>query len=99
MADKLPDALMIPATLKKGARLSDRVASVIEVAEAMLGIDRRSANPGRAWIRQQPHGKLFVTRDPADTIVFPRDHPLSGQPRYRWERQPDGSAWGWLVEE
>ena len=25
----------------------------------------------RAYIRKQPHGRLFITRDPADTIFFP----------------------------
>jgi hypothetical protein len=34
----------------------------------------------------------------ADTICFPRDHRLSGQPRYRWEKQLDGSEWGYLLE-
>jgi len=87
---------MLSSSLKQGARLADRVASIAEVAEPLLGVNR--ANGGRAWIRQQPHGKLFVTRDPADTILFPRDHPLSGQPRYRWESQEDGSQRGWLVE-
>jgi hypothetical protein len=95
MLTKSPDALLLPSTLKRGNRLVDRVASIVELAEAILGVDRSSGE--RAWIRQQPHGQLFITRDLADTICFPRDHPLSGQPRYRWEKQSDGSEWGYLV--
>jgi hypothetical protein len=98
MPDKFPDALMLPVTLKRGARLSDRVASLVEVAEEMLGIDPRSANPDRAWCRQQPHQRVFVTRDPADTILFGRDSSRAGQPRYRWVKQSDGVEFGWLVE-
>jgi hypothetical protein len=90
----VPDALMLPATLKRGARLADRVDSICAFAEPILGVDR--AKGERAWIRQQAHGQLFITRDSADTIHFPRDHCLSGQPRYRWEKQPDGSEWGYL---
>ena len=92
-----PDALMFSSAQKRGARLVDRVASIAAMAEPLLGIDRAAGE--RAWIRQQPHGRLFITRDPADTICFPREHRLSGQPRYRWEKQPDGSEWGWLVSE
>jgi hypothetical protein len=90
-----PDALLFPAGRKRGARLVDRVASIAEAAEPMLGVDRAAGE--RAWIRQQPHGQLFITRDPADTILFPTDHDLSGRPRYRWVRQPDGSEWGYLL--
>jgi hypothetical protein len=90
-----PDALIISAATKRGDRLIDRVASIVAVAEPLLGVVRTAGE--RAWIRQQPHGQLFITRDPADTIAFPRDHRLSGQPRYRWETQADGSQRGWLV--
>lgn len=96
MLASVPDALMMPSTMKRGPRLHDRVDSICTAAEPLLGVDRRSG--GRAWVRQQPHGKLFVTRDLADTIYFPRDHPRSGQPRYQWEPQADGVEFGWLVE-
>ncbi len=91
-----PDALILCAGQKNGKRLVDRVASITAIAEPLLGVDRSAGE--RAWIRQQPHGRLFVTRDPADTILFPRDHTWSGQPRYRWEKQPDGSEWGYLID-
>jgi hypothetical protein len=91
-----PDALMLSSNQKRGARLIDRVASIAEIAEPILGVDRAAGE--RAWIRQQPHGQLFITRDLADTICFARDHRLSGQPRYRWEKQCDGSEWGYLID-
>jgi len=85
-----PDALMLPAGWTHGRRLPDRVASIADIAEPILG--------GRAWIRKQPHDRLFITRAIEDTILFPTDHPRSGQPRYRWVRQADGAEWGYLVE-
>jgi len=85
-----PDALMLPQSWIRGKRLPDRVASILDRADPILG------GPGR--IRMMPHGRLFLTCSIEDTILFPTDHPRSGQPRYRWERQPDGSEWGYLVE-
>jgi hypothetical protein len=96
MLATVPDALMLPATLKRGNRLADRVDSLCAFAEPLLGVDRRAG--GRAWCRQQPHGRIFVTRDSDDTMFFPRDHARSGQPRYRWELMGDGVEFGWLVE-
>ncbi len=87
---RVPDALFLPASMKHGERASARVVSICDPAETILG--------GRAWIRQQPGGRLFVTRDPADTLLFAKGHERAGQPRYRWEPRPDGSRWGYLVE-
>jgi hypothetical protein len=42
--------------------------------------------------------KMFVTRDPYDTVYYPTGHPLAGQPRYRWEKQPGGAELGYLLE-
>jgi hypothetical protein len=91
-----PDALFLPETVKSGSRLSDRVTAVCRVAEPLLVVDRAAGE--RAYIRRQPHGRLFVTRDPLDTIFFPTGHLRSGQPRYRWERQADGAEIGFLIE-
>ena len=90
------DALILGAEVKNGKCLVDRVTSITDIAEPLLGVNRFIGE--RAWIRQQPHGRLFVTRDPADTIFYPRDHERAGQPRYRWEKQHDGSEWGYLIE-
>jgi len=88
---------MFPAGCKKGPRMVDRVASICDIAEPLLGVDR--TNGGHAWIRQQPHGRLFVTRDPLDTINFPNDHPQSGQSRYDWVDGPDEIRRGYLKPE
>jgi len=85
-----PDALMLPESWIRGKRLPDRIGSILDIADPILG------GPGK--IRRQPHGKLFITTKFEDTMNFPTDHPRSGQPRYRWERQGDGSEWGYLVE-
>lgn len=91
-----PDALMLPSTIKFGYRMSERAENACLHAERLLQADVAAGE--RAHIRTQPHGRLFVTRDPFDTIFFPTGHPRSGQPRYHWERQPDGSEHGHLVE-
>ncbi len=91
-----PDALFLPESLKAGSRIFDRVASISAVAEPLLEVDR--AKGERAYLRKQPHGRLFITRDPSDSIFFPTTHRRSGQPRYRWEQRPDGIEIGYLVE-
>jgi hypothetical protein len=88
---------MLPAAKKSGARMSERVRSICEIAEPLLSVDYAAGE--RAWIRQQPHGRLFITRDPADTIAFPIGHPRAGRPRYHWERRPDGTEIGYLTED
>jgi hypothetical protein len=86
-----PDALFLSAGRKRGPRLADRVGSIADIAEPLLG--------GRAYIRQQGNDWLFITLCPGDTINFPTDHPRCGQPRYAWISQPDGSRFGYLVQK
>jgi hypothetical protein len=91
------DALFLPADRKRGARMSDRVASISDIAEPLLSVDRAAGE--RAEIRQLNGGQwLFITKSVYDTIFFPTDHPRSGQPRYVWVNQPDGCRFGYLVE-
>ena len=96
LMNSTPDALMLSQDRKRGARMVDRVASIADVAEPILGIDRSCGE--RAYIRLQPNGKLFITRCAVDTILFPKDHEFDGLPRYRWISQPDGSEFGYLLE-
>ncbi len=92
-----PDAIMLPAGLKSGARMSDRVRSICEIAEPLLGVN--FAGGERAWIRQQPHGRLFVTREKSDTLLHTLEHRRAGQPRYRWAPGPNGAELGYLIDE
>ena len=92
-----PDALMLPEDRKRGTRMVDRVASIADIAEPVLDVDRTRGE--RAYIRLQGHGKLFISKSTFDTILFPKDHPRDGQPRYRWELQPDGAEFGYLISE
>jgi hypothetical protein len=92
---EIPDALMIPESLKSGARMSDRVASIAELAEPLLVVNRSKGE--RAYVRIQPGGRLFVTKDVRDTILFPRNHHRCGQPRYHWATGDDGIDRGYLV--
>ena len=70
------DAIWLPESIKRGARLIDRIAAVAAVAEPLLEVDRTVGE--RAYIRKQPHGRLLspatrsirssfqsVTRSPA----------------------------------
>jgi hypothetical protein len=91
-----PDAVFLPATVKPGGKIGTRVVAVSKIAEALLEADYDSGE--RVFIRKQPHGRLFVTRDPNDTIFFPTGHDRSGTPRYRWERREGGVDVGYLVE-
>jgi hypothetical protein len=91
-----PDALMLPQDRKQGARMVDRVASIADIAEPLLGINRTRGE--RAYIRLQPNGKLFITPNVLDTILFPKDHERDGLPPYHWILQPDGSEFGYLVD-
>jgi hypothetical protein len=96
MTDAIPDALLVPETLKAGARLLDRINSILNVAEPILGVDR--ALDERGYIRRQPGGRLFITKDPADTLLHPLGHPREGSERYRWSARPDGIELGYLEE-
>jgi hypothetical protein len=91
-----PDALFL-SPQPGGGRIFERVAAVCKIAEPLLEVDYKGGE--RAYIRKMQNGRLFITRDPADTIYFPTGHPRSGQPRYRWERRPDGAEMGWLVTD
>jgi hypothetical protein len=88
-----PDALFIPASRKRGSGLIDRVGSIADVAEPLLGTRR-----GGAYIRQQPNDWLFVSPHPDDTILYPTSDVRSG-PRYVWVMQPDGMQFGYLIDE
>ena len=88
---------MLPANRKRGARLVDRVVSIADIAEPILAVDR--ARGERAYIRLQGNGKLFISKALSDTILFPKDHIRDGQPRYRWEVQPDGAEFGYLLPD
>jgi hypothetical protein len=90
-----PDALILNESLKRGSRLCDRVASIADIAEPLLGVDR--ARGERAFIRLQGNGKLFITKSIHDTICFPKDDDRGGRPRYRWVLQPDGSEFGYRI--
>jgi hypothetical protein len=93
----VPDALFIPEKMKRGRTLYERMNSILEVAEPLLGVDR--ARGDRAYIRRQGEGWLFVTRDPHDTIYFPLNTALRGRPRYNWLDEADGIRRGHLVPE
>jgi hypothetical protein len=92
-----PDALMLAEERKCGTRMVDRVASIADIAEPLLEVDR--ARGERAYIRLQGNGKLFISMSIVDTIFFPKGHDRDGQPRYRWELQPDGAEFGYLISE
>jgi len=94
--DKTPYALMIPQGLKTGARMSDRLAPVVDIAEPLLVVDRQKGE--RAYFRIQPGGRLFATKNVHDTILFPKGHERDGRPRYNWVPQENGVEYGYLLE-
>lgn len=95
--DGRPDALMIPASMKRGERPGDRLDYICTIAERFLGLDRRNGEHAfvRAW---PPKGEyLFVTTTDVDEFYFPKCHPKDGQSRYRWEMQTNGIAFGYFA--
>jgi hypothetical protein len=95
--NQAPHALIIPEAWKKGQTQLERIDSILELAEPLLGVDRSRGQ--RAYIRRQPGGRLFVTADPHDTLRFPVGHPHEGKPRYHWVPRPDGSEHGYLAKD
>ena len=92
--DGKPDALMIPATMKRGATPGIRLDYICTLAEGFLGLDRRKGQHAivRTW---PPKGEfLFVTTSDRDEFLFPQVHAKCGQCRYRWEMQTNGIAFG-----
>jgi hypothetical protein len=92
-----PDALILPEAWKTGGTQLERIDSILEIAEPLLQVDRSKGE--KAYIRRQPGGRLFVTSNPYDTLQFPLGHSREGKPRYRWVLHPDGSEYGFLVED
>jgi hypothetical protein len=100
--DTQADAVYVPGTLRRGRTMPERLASVLAIAEPLLGVDR--ARGGRGYVRklESPDRRevwLYVTADPDDTLLFPltADGPLRGRPRYDWVEGPDGVKLGYLV--
>ena len=91
------DALFLPESAKRGRTQHARIASICDIAEPLLGVDRTQGQ--RAYIRRQPGGWLFITRDPADTIEHSLTSPLRGRPRYAWVDGADGIRRGYLIAE
>jgi hypothetical protein len=92
-----PDALMVPEKMKQGRRQIERINSILDIGEPLLGIDRSLGE--RAYVRRQGDGWLFVTKDPQDTIYFPLRSPLQGRPRYDWIDCENGIRAGYLTTE
>lgn len=89
-----PDAVLIPASAKKGATKLDRIDSILAVVEPILQVDRPKE---RAWIRQVSDEELFVTRDPKDTLYGAKSTPQEGKRRYRWESNDAAGVKGLMV--
>lgn len=92
----LPDALQIPDRYKRGGSLAERINSIADIADPLLGVDESRGE--RSQIKKQ-RGFSFVTKDPADTLYFPTNTPLRGSPRYHWIDRPDGIRLGYLTPE
>lgn len=92
-----PDAVDAPESLRGTGTAIDRIDNILAVAEPLLGVDRPKGE--RGYVRRQPEKRLFITRDPNDTIYFAKGHDLEGRSRYRWEDSatPDVRV-GYLVD-
>lgn len=105
---RVPDAVLVPNTWKGEGHEFHQLMTIGRIAKKMLKIDpakgekeyTRTADASIEVDGDTPLVPLhFSTRNPHDTPVFPRNHRRGGQPRFRWERQPDGSALGFYVDD
>jgi hypothetical protein len=97
MSQPFPDAVLADEAMKTGSNHVDRINSVLDVVEPILGVDRSKGE--RAYIRRQPGNQMFITRDPFDTILHPLGHPSEGRERYRWEPVLSGIRKGYLIHD
>jgi hypothetical protein len=92
---KIPDAVKVPGHLAAGHNSVQRAGSIVDVAEALLGVDRSIGERGHCC--GLPTGEFFCRKSPHDTLFFPHGHKLEGHPRYNWVVQDDGTTFGYLV--
>lgn len=85
------DAVVLPAGFRQGPRQVDRLNFILDFAEPLLG--------SKGYVRRQPDETLFVTRDPRDTLYFPKGHPREGYPRYEWVDGDGGVKVGYLLKD
>ena len=100
--DRIPDALFVPPTFKVGPKSADRMQSILNIAEPLLGVDRSKGE--RGWMRKQHGDRTFIVRGgktgpaPKDTIYFASNHERAGDERYNWVTREDGLELGYKVE-
>jgi hypothetical protein len=95
--DKIPDAIKCPDRWKNGNTSLERALSLLDIVEPILATDLASGE--RAYMRAQPWGEMFVTKDIHDTLLFPKGHALEGRPRYNWVKKDEDVFYGYLVKE
>lgn len=83
--DSRPDAVLFHDRHKQGNSLVARLRWMIDTFGPVLG--------GKPWGSEIGGGWWIARLDPSDSLLRP-DH----RPRYRWEDQPDGTRWGYLLE-
>lgn len=91
MPEGKPAAVLFTDSYKQGNSVLNRLVHLQETLGPVLG--------GRVYSRQVGWGRWLATLAPEDTLLFPTTHDRAGQERYRWEDQPDGTRYGYLVED
>jgi hypothetical protein len=90
-----PDAVLVPMWVKQGATASEKVLSVLAIAEPIMEVD--VATEGHAYYRECGPESLLVTRGPFDSLLGAKGTAKEGQPRYRWEVRGELQV-GWLID-
>lgn len=93
----IPDALLIPAEMKRGRRLGDRLNFVSDIAEPLLGVDRSRGE--HAYVRTGKTANMFITKDPNEGLYHATTSHLRGRHRYNWVMGPDGIRRGYKTPE
>jgi hypothetical protein len=99
-----PHAVMFRESFKRGKTFLDRLTFVQKTLGPRLG---PAANPtslgpdygGQLHVSDVGGGWWFARHRAEDQPSYARDHEeYPGEPRYRWEDQPDGTRNGYLIE-
>lgn len=99
-----PDAVLITIDRRqarcRGERLYDRVNAISTWAEQLLGLDRRAGQNAKIRLLPETLGfgtnVAFITGLFTDTLFMGAG---SRKERYRWEIQPNGDRYGYLIDE
>ena len=90
------DAIILPKRYIQAKSDKLRFHRTFDLLEQLLGVDRAAGE--RAWAREIPGERLFVTKSSNDTLLVPHGQPGAENPRYSWTEGDRGIQYGKLID-